>query len=260
MTCKNCDARLRTDYLYCPACGAKVIRNRITIKNLWTDFLERYFNLDNTFIRTVVHLTTTPEVVIEGYLQGIRRKYLNPISYMGIAITLSGLIVFLMVKSGDAMNFDMLNNNVSTRYQEKLMDFILDYQALIFLLFVPMMTIAGWLCFDQKRYNFAERTIIFMYALAHYSLVIFLPSIIVMFFIPEQYFIFSFIGILFMVVYTTYVIIRISKSRGVKLIVRLLLFYFILLILYFAFSIALPLFLLLIGELKVEDFLPPQES
>lgn len=258
MTCKNCDARLRTDYLYCPACGAKVIRNRITIKNLWTDFLERYFNLDNTFIRTVVHLTTKPEVVIEGYLQGIRRKYLNPISYMGIAITLSGLIVFLMVKSGDAMNFDMLNNNVSTRYQEKLMDFILDYQALIFLLFVPMMTIAGWLCFDQKRYNFAERTIIFMYALAHYSLVIFLPSIIVLFFIPEQYFIFSFIGILFMVVYTTYVIIRISKSRGVALIARLLLFYFILLILYFAFSIALPLFLLLIGELKVEDFLPPQ--
>ena len=258
MTCKNCDARLRTDYLYCPACGAKVIRNRITIKNLWTDFLERYFNLDNTFIRTLVHLTTTPEVVIEGYLQGIRRKYLNPISYMGIAITLSGLIVFLMVKSGDAMNFDMLNNNVSTRYQEKLMDFILDYQALIFLLFVPIMTIAGWLCFDQKRYNFAERTIIFMYALAHYSLVIFLPSIIVLFFIPEQYFIFSFIGILFMVVYTTYVIVRISKSRGVKLIVRLLLFYFILLILYFAFSIALPLFLLLIGELKVEDFLPPQ--
>ena len=235
MTCKNCDARLRTDYLYCPACGAKVIRNRITIKNLWTDFLERYFNLDNTFIRTLVHLTTTPEVVIEGYLQGIRRKYLNPISYMGIAITLSGLIVFLMVKSGDAMNFDMLNNNVSTRYQEKLMDFILDYQALIFLLFVPIMTIAGWLCFDQKRYNFAERTIIFMYALAHYSLVIFLPSIIVLFFIPEQYFIFSFIGILFMVVYTTYVIVRISKSRGVKLIVRLLLFYFILLILYFAF-------------------------
>ena len=258
MTCKNCDARLRTDYLYCPACGAKVIRNRITIKNLWTDFLERYFNLDNTFIRTVVHLTTKPEVVIEGYLQGIRRKYLNPISYMGIAITLSGLIVFLMVKSGDAMNFDMLNNNVSTRYQEKLMDFILDYQALIFLLFVPIMTIAGWLCFDQKRYNFAERTIIFMYALAHYSLVIFLPSIIVLFFIPEQYFIFSCIGILFMVVYTTYVIVRISKSRGVKLIVRLLLFYFILLILYFAFSIALPLFLLLIGELKVEDFLPPQ--
>ncbi|WP_459414686.1 DUF3667 domain-containing protein [Flagellimonas marinaquae] len=260
MTCKNCDARLRTDYLYCPACGAKVIRNRITIKNLWTDFLERYFNLDNTFIRTLVHLTTKPEVVIEGYLQGIRRKYLNPISYMGIAITLSGLIVFLMVKSGDAINFNMINNGVTTKYQEKLMDFILDYQALIFLLFVPMMTIAGWLCFDQKRYNFAERTIIFIYSLGHYSVIIFLPSILLLLFMPEQYVNFSLIAMLLMMVYTTYVIVRISKSRGVKLIVRLLLFYFILLVLYLGFSIFLPLFLLLIGELKVEDFLPPQQS
>jgi len=258
MTCKNCDARLRTDYLYCPACGAKVIRNRITIKNLWTDFLERYFNLDNTFIRTLVHLTTKPEVVIEGYLQGIRRKYLNPISYMGIAITLSGLIVFLMVKSGDAINFNMINNGVTTKYQEKLMDFILDYQALIFLLFVPMMTIAGWLCFDQKRYNFAERTIIFIYSLGHYSVIIFLPSILLLLFIPEQYVNFSLVAMLFMMVYTTYVIVRISKSRGIALFGRLLLFYFILLVLYLGFSIFLPLFLLLIGELKVEDFLPPQ--
>ena len=258
MTCKNCDARLRTDYLYCPACGAKVIRNRITIKNLWTDFLERYFNLDNTFIRSLVHLTTKPEVVIEGYLQGIRRKYLNPISYMGIAITLSGLIVFLMVKSGDAINFNMINNGVTTKYQEKLMDFILDYQALIFLLFVPMMTIAGWLCFDQKRYNFAERTIIFIYSLGHYSVIIFLPSILLLLFMPEQYVNFSLIAMLLMMVYTTYVIVRISKSRRIALFGRLLLFYFILLVLYLGFSIFLPLFLLLIGELKVEDFLPPQ--
>ncbi len=165
-----------------------------------------------------------------------------------------------MVKSGDAINFNMINNGVTTKYQEKLMDFILDYQALIFLLFVPMMTIAGWLCFDQKRYNFAERTIIFIYSLGHYSVIIFLPSILLLLFMPEQYVNFSLIAMLLMMVYTTYVIVRISKSRGVKLIVRLLLFYFILLVLYLGFSIFLPLFLLLIGELKVEDFLPPQQS
>ena len=121
MTCKNCDARLRTDFLYCPACGAKVIRNRITVKNLWVDFLERYFNLDNTFIRTFVHLFTKPEVVIEGYLQGIRRKYLNPISYIGIALTLSGIIVFLMARSIDFMQFDVFvfSHNESENYDPK---------------------------------------------------------------------------------------------------------------------------------------------
>ena len=120
---------------------------------------------------------TKPEVVIEGYLQGLRRKYLNPISYIGIALTLSGIIVFLMAKSIDFMEFDILETGSQTVYQEKLMGFILDYQALIFLVYIPIMAISGWLCFDKKKYNFAERMIIFMYALARFSLFSFIPSV-----------------------------------------------------------------------------------
>ena len=116
MTCKNCDTRLRTDFLYCPACGGKVIRNRITIKNLWTDVLERYFNLDNTFVNTFVHLFSKPEVVIEGYLQGLRRKYLNPISYLGIALTLSGVQIFLMSKSIDLLDFDFYDTEEQIKF------------------------------------------------------------------------------------------------------------------------------------------------
>ena len=42
MNCKNCDLPLRTDYSFCSNCGAKVIRNRLTLKNLWYDFTERF--------------------------------------------------------------------------------------------------------------------------------------------------------------------------------------------------------------------------
>ncbi|MAU15889.1 MAG: hypothetical protein CMH46_10160 [Muricauda sp.] len=260
MNCKNCDTRLRTDFLYCPACGAKVIRNRITFKNLWVDFLERYFNLDNTFIRTFVHLFTKPEVVIEGYLQGIRRKYLNPISYIGIALTLSGIIVFLMAKSIDFMEFDILETGSQTVYQEKLMGFILDYQALIFIIFIPLMAISGWLCFDKKKYNFAERMIIFMYALAHFSLFSFIPSVLVLLFIPEHYVNFSLIASLAIIIYTSYTIIRISSSKGIALISRLFLFYFILAVLYLLTSILIPVIMLLIGEIRIEDFLPTPQN
>ncbi len=45
MICKNCENSLQTDYSFCPDCGAKVIRNRLTIKNLLSDFIERYFNV-----------------------------------------------------------------------------------------------------------------------------------------------------------------------------------------------------------------------
>ncbi|WP_375334436.1 DUF3667 domain-containing protein [Flagellimonas sp. C4] len=257
MTCKNCEARLRTDFLYCPACGAKVVRNRITIKNLWVDFLERYFNLDNTFIKTFIHLFSKPEVVIEGYLQGIRRKYLNPISYVGIALTLSGLLMFIMSKSLDSIDFGFLESEAQSVYQEKLMGFISDYQALIFILYIPLTAISGWLCFDEKKYNFAERIIIFTYALAHYSLLFFIPSLPILLFAPEIYMSFSLVSVLVMMVYAGYVIVRISNSKGVSLIARLLLFYMIFGILYFLSSLLIPIIMLLIGEISLQDLVPP---
>ncbi|MDF0706544.1 DUF3667 domain-containing protein [Flagellimonas okinawensis] len=256
MTCKNCNSRLRTDFLYCPACGGKVIRNRITLKNLWTDILDRYFNLDNTFINTFVHLFTKPEAVIEGYLHGLRRKYLNPISYIGIALTLSGLIVVMMTKSLDSMSFDFLETEAQTVYQEKLMSFISDYQAIIFIIYIPLMAISGWLCFDEKKYNFAERTIIFTYTLAHYSLLIFIPSVVILLFSPEIYMSFSMVGILVMLIYTAFVIVRISNSNGIALIARLLLFFMIFGILYLLSSILIPIIMILLGEISPEDLLP----
>lgn len=256
MKCKNCSNTLRTDYLYCPTCGGKVIRNRITVKNLWFDILDRYFNVDNTFIRTFIHLFTKPEIVIEGYLQGLRKKYLNPISYLGIAITLSGFIVFMMTKSVGSMDFDIFDVGVQTVYQEKMMDFILDYQALFFIFFVPLMAVAGWLCFDQKKYNFAERTTIFMYTLAHFSLFSFIPSIVTLIFAPQFYLSFSLIGSLSMLVYAGYVVIRISSSSGMALVARLLLFYFFLGILYFMLSALIPLIMFLTGELSLDDLKP----
>ncbi|MBW8200548.1 DUF3667 domain-containing protein [Muricauda sp. W52] len=260
MTCKNCGDTLRTDFLYCPNCGGKVIRNRITIKNLWTDILERYFNLDNTFVNTFVHLFTKPEVVIEGYIQGLRRKYLNPISYLGIALTLSGVQIFLMSKSIDLLDFDFYDTEEQIKFQQKLMGFIMDYQSLVFILFIPLMAISGWLCFDEKKYNFAERTIIFMYTLSHYSVVIFIPSVLILLFAPENFMIFSLIGSLMMLLYACFVVIRVSSSKGLALVGRLIFFNMGFVILYMMIATLIPLIMLLTGMLNIDDFVPPPQN
>ncbi|SDQ53928.1 DUF3667 domain-containing protein [Flagellimonas zhangzhouensis] len=259
MTCKNCEAKLRTDYLYCPNCGGKVIRNRITIKYLWFDVLDRYFNLDNTFVNTFIHLFTKPEIVIEGYIHGLRKKYLNPISYLGIALTLSGLLIFMMTKSIDFMQFDIFDVGIETDYQKKLMAFVMDYQSLIFIIFIPLMAIAGWLCFDEKKYNFAERTIIFMYALSHFSIVIFLPSLLLLIIAPENYMTFSMYGSLYMLVYASYVVIRTSSSKGLAIVTRLILFNLLFGVLYIMTSTLFPIIMLLTGELTLQDMLPPEK-
>ncbi|MEM9001464.1 MAG: DUF3667 domain-containing protein [Bacteroidota bacterium] len=256
MECKNCGHNLRTDYRYCPDCGAKVIRNRITFKNLWYDVLERYFNLDNTFVKTFIHLFTQPETVINDYISGIRRKYLNPISYLGIALTLSGFIAFLMTKLSDKLNFDVFNTGNAGQSSEKIMDYTFDFQSLIFIFYIPIMAAASWLNFQKKQYNFSERVVVFMYTLAHYSLFIFIPSIVILFSKPELYAKFALLTVVSMYVYTTYVIKKISKDTGIEFIARALLFCAVFTLLYLATSLVIPLLLLLTGEISLHDFAP----
>lgn len=256
MHCKNCDNSLRTDYSYCPDCGAKVIRNRLTVKNLWYDAIERYFNVDNTFLKTFLHLFSKPEVVIAGYIEGIRKKYLNPISYLGIAITLSGLLVFFMRKNSGQFDMDILGTGQSQPWQDKFWDVILDYQAILFVLYIPMMAIAGWLNFQAKKYNFSERVVVFMYSLAQYSLGIFVPSLLILIFLPSFYMKFSLIAVLFMYFYAAYVIKRISLEKGIELWSKVLIFWMIFTFFYMSLSIIIPIIMLLTGNIQLEDFRP----
>ena len=68
MNCKNCDTLLKEQDDFCNSCGAKVIRNRLTVRNLFEHFSETFFNYDNKLLRTFTTLFTKPEVVIEGYI------------------------------------------------------------------------------------------------------------------------------------------------------------------------------------------------
>ena len=98
MNCKNCGSNLRTDFKYCPNCGAKVVLKRITFKGLFMDIFERLLNLENNFFKTIGHLTVWPEKVVAGYIDGTRRKYLNPLNYLTISLFLSGIILYCIRK------------------------------------------------------------------------------------------------------------------------------------------------------------------
>ena len=256
MNCRNCEKPLRTDYSFCANCGAKIIRNRLTFKNLGQDFTERYFNIDNTFLRTFLHLFSKPEVVIEGYISGTRKRYLNPVSYLGIALTLSGLIVFLMGKNADKIDLDVFGTGVDSNAMQPVFDFTMDFQAILFALYIPMMAIASWLVFENKKYNFAERLVVFMYTLAHYSLFIFLPSIIILLLAPDLYGNFTMLAFILMYVYSAYVIWRIASLKGIDYWARVLLFFVLFTIFYFGLSLVIMIVLLITGDISIQDFAP----
>lgn len=260
MECKNCGSQQRSDFNYCPNCGAKVIRNRLTFKNLSHDITERYFDLDNTFLRTFKHLLTKPELVIDGYISGIRRKYLNPISYLGIALTLSGLLYFLMQKVFvlEEMDMDVFNQGLNPELYEKIMPVIYDFSSIVFILFIPIFAFAGWLTFNRKGYVFSEYLVVFLYTLAQFSIVSFPIGLFVLIFAPQDYMIMSYIILPLMIAYSIYVIQRINKFSTGQFILRTCLFLILALIGYFGLIIAIYVILFATGTITLEDLKPVQ--
>jgi hypothetical protein len=144
---------MRSDHSYCSNCGAKVIRNPLTIKNLWYDITERYFNVDNTFLKTFWHLFSKPDVVIEGYINGVRKKYLNPISYYGIALTLTGLLFFFIREffmEQTSLEW-MTSGSNSSSVGEETFDNTIKYQSIISVLSIPLYALFSKIIFLEIR-------------------------------------------------------------------------------------------------------------
>jgi hypothetical protein len=253
--CKNCHTNLRTDYSFCPDCGAKVIRHRITLKNLSFDIFERYFNLDNSFLKTFLHLFSKPEVVLSGYISGTRKKYLNPISYLGIALTLSGITVFL-IKKFYASNIDFTggSNNMNPEFAEKYSEFVFDYSSFMFLIYFPVLALPAYLLFNKIKYNFSEYIVVFIYIMAHYSIVTFPIGIGTLVINPDYYVEMSKPLLVATLLYSIYVLQRLNRYSIKNLLWKSVIYLFLVITIFFITIMGIMLILMLTGVFNLNDF------
>ncbi|MEN8857288.1 MAG: DUF3667 domain-containing protein [Flavobacteriaceae bacterium] len=96
MECKNCKNSLRDIDGFCSSCGARIIDERISLRFLFNEFLDKVLSVDNKLLKTFLHLFTKPEVVIDGFINGVWKKYYNPVSYLLVSITLSGIYLYFL--------------------------------------------------------------------------------------------------------------------------------------------------------------------
>lgn len=92
MNCKNCKDPLEKDAQFCDNCGAKVITSRITFKFLITDLFINVFGIDSKFFLTLRKMLTHPQNVINEYLKGVRKRYVNPFAFLAVGAALSVII------------------------------------------------------------------------------------------------------------------------------------------------------------------------
>lgn len=77
-SCRNCTEPLSSDARFCPRCSQKYTDGRITLRELWTDFVESFLNFDAKIFRTLKALFVPGKLTIE-YFKGRHIAYIPPV-------------------------------------------------------------------------------------------------------------------------------------------------------------------------------------
>lgn len=262
MECKNCKSLLREEDEFCSYCGSRIIGERISLKFLFKEFLDKVLSVDNKLLKTFWHLFTKPEKVISGYIDGVRKRYFNPFSYLLISITLAGVATLITrdftIKAISAANSVTSTNEIGIQATEQVMNFIFDYQSFMTIISIPLYAFVSWLVFlNKKKYNYLEHNIIYIYTSAQLSVINFLIVGIIYLIHVNLLFIASFVISFIFIAYNCYVLIRLFKLSFLQFIIKSLYFLAIGLILYIIISIlAIIGIYLMFGKEYFEQFNP----
>lgn len=267
MNCKNCQDPLEENAHFCDKCGAKVVLYRITFKQLIIDLFINTFGVDSSFFLTLRKMVTHPDDVINEYLKGIRKRYVNPFAFLAIGAGLSLLIFnyyaddFIRIQSNvNSYQIEELKERaqkeiVSTpemskkelqklqlqkktakmqlKFMDNMMKFMLKYYNFLTFLFLLIYTILSkWTYW--KPHNFGEHIIINAYIYGFSTFVIIISFFLAILVHPAIY-IYS---MLFYIAYYLYVFGRLYKHGFWQSILRLLKFLLGSAILFILFSIS----------------------
>ena len=258
MNCRNCNYLLSNDSRYCNSCGAQIIRNRLTFKNLLAYFTETYFNYDNKFIQTIINLIVKPEDVIGSYVDGVRKKYINPISFLAISFTLSGFYLFFFQ---DNLKEIMDQANLSNyQGQEKLgkaiSNFVFDYNSLLYFIIIPAFALISWIVFKNKKYNFTEHVVIYLYTMSFSSIISIFLTVFIILIAPKNYVTFNNIIYFLFFIYHIFLLKRLFKLNGKQMIIKTLAFLPLGFIFYLIFCIIMVVLVIIRENLSLQDLIP----
>lgn len=255
MNCKNCNTELNQQDDYCKSCGGRVIRNRLSFRNLFEHISETFFNYDNKLLRTLIDLFRKPEAVIDGYITGTRKRYVNPISFFGLSLTLTGLLVFIIGKFyKDVLNPASLYQNgqdeatkIMTNFTT---DFTLQYASFLFSLFIPIAALLALILFFKKKYNYTEHIVLSLYSLSLYSITSSLLGILILLISPNSYFNFGILMYVFVLIYHSYIYKRIFHLSYGQIILKIVLFLILFFITFFGIIILIVIIMFITGDMQ----------
>ena len=104
--CLNCNKPLDSDDVFCSYCGQKNVE-KLSFSNFLGQLISGFFSYDSRFSKTIIPLLFKPGKVSRDYIEGKRKKYVNPFQmYLHVSI-----LFFLILGWTNSSGYKINTNN-----------------------------------------------------------------------------------------------------------------------------------------------------
>lgn len=166
MKCKNCTNEF--DNKFCNYCGQRASVERINWKYLVNSIANDIFQINHGFLYTAKILLLKPGKSLKDFFNGKRKDFYKPLAFLLISSTIFLLATKLIGNETFVDDFVSGFKNASNDRTNKianypLFDFLTINQTYVFLLIVPLFSIASLFPYRKSKYNFSEYLILNLY-------------------------------------------------------------------------------------------------
>jgi hypothetical protein len=174
--CKNCDTAFEGKF--CPTCSQKADTHRLTLRHFAHEATHAVTHTDKGVLLLIKAMFTRPGHVAREYIEGKRKRYFNPITFILIMMAIQvfatkhtdfyGKFSQQMQKMYEGIaKLNPQKNAKGNEYfnqrmkeADKQMAFANDNNKLINFIFIPFLSLLTWLFFKKSGFNYTENLIL----------------------------------------------------------------------------------------------------
>jgi len=150
--CLNCGSVLESSSHFCPQCGQKADTHRLNFHHIWHDLVHAFTHADKGIFPLIWQLAFKPGIVAREYVEGKRKKYFNPFTFV---ILIVGFASVILINSGFT-NF----NSGSRMPANPISPFLDKHVNLLIFLNIPLLAMFNRLLFRRDKTNFSENLVL----------------------------------------------------------------------------------------------------
>jgi hypothetical protein len=154
--CRNCNQSFNEEYQHCPYCGQKASLQRLTLHQIFHDFLHAFTHFDKGILLLFRYLTIRPGKIAREYVAGKRKKYFNPFSFLVVMVG----VAFFFVLKFESLAF---RHEDLTRGNREILHFSFKYFNIFIFLMAPVNALLSWLLFRMYGFFYAEYLVLWAY-------------------------------------------------------------------------------------------------